>query len=213
MAGKRPRGVLATLIFTIFAAGGAEAAGGSNYNGAGERAFAPVYGETLPPVGFVQFCEREPAECRPAGKSASRARLTDGRWKLLNQVNAMVNAKVAPVSDMELHRVAEHWDFPDGSGDCEDYVLLKKRYLEGLGLPAETLLITVVLDEVGDGHAILMVRTDKGDFVLDNRRDTILRWADTRYQFLKRQSQQDPRVWVALTNKSTRHQGVTAGGN
>jgi len=184
-----------------------------NFNQAGERAFAPVYGQTLPPMGFVEFCEREPQECRPLGGTAERVGLTASRWRLLRQVNELVNVKVAPVSDLDLHNVPEYWGYPDRAGDCEDYVLLKKRYLEGLGFSAEALLITVVLDEVGEGHAVLMVRTDKGDFVLDNRRDTILRWAETHYQFLKRQSQEDPNVWVALTNKSTRHQGATAGGN
>jgi predicted transglutaminase-like cysteine proteinase len=60
-------------------------------------------------------------------------------------------------------------------------------------------LITVVLDEAGEGHAVLMVTTDKGDFVLDNRRSEVLRWSDTHYKFLKRQSQEDPRIWLALS--------------
>ncbi|MGE0211864.1 MAG: transglutaminase-like cysteine peptidase [Parvibaculaceae bacterium] len=205
------------IVLTLACLGTAQAAENvnvtSNYNDTGERNFATTYGETLPPVGFVEFCQREPRECQPIGGKAQRLELTDGRWKLLNQVNQMVNDKIAPLSDMELYGVAEYWAYPDAAGDCEDYVLLKKRYLEGLGVPAETLLITVVLDEVGDGHAVLMVRTDKGDFVLDNRREAILRWNDTRYQYLKRQSQQNPRNWVALTNKTPRHQPLTAGGN
>ena len=92
-------------------------------------------------------------------------------------------------------------------------MLLKKRYLEGLGFPAEALLITVVLDETGAGHAVLTVKTDAGDFILDNRRDTIHRWSETRYQFLKRQSQQDPQVWVALTNKQGRRATFISGVN
>ena len=83
-------------------------------------------------------------------------------------------------------------------------MLLKKRYLEGLGFPVETLLITVVLDESGEGHAVLSVRTDRGDFVLDNRRSAILLWSETRYEFLKRQSQENPQLWVALTRKTRR---------
>jgi predicted transglutaminase-like cysteine proteinase len=203
--------ILACLAGAAQAAENASVA--SNYNEASERTFAPAYGETLPPVGFVEFCRREPGECQPIGNSVKRIALGAGRWKLLNQVNAMVNAKVAPVNDIDIYGVAEYWAIPDTAGDCEDYVLLKKRYLEALGMPADALLITVVLDEVGDGHAVLMARTDKGDFVLDNRRETILRWNETRYQYLKRQSQQDPRTWVALTNKTPRHQPLTAGGN
>jgi predicted transglutaminase-like cysteine proteinase len=92
-------------------------------------------------------------------------------------------------------------------------VLLKKRYLEGLGFPAETLLITVVLDEHGDGHAVLMVHTDGGDFVLDNRRNTVLRWSETGYTYLKRQSRKNPRIWVSMNNKDNRSRGTIAGAN
>jgi predicted transglutaminase-like cysteine proteinase len=101
-----------------------------------------------------------------------------------------------------------------GAGDCEDFVLLKKRYLEGLGFPAESLLITVVLDERGDGHAVLTVATDKGDFILDNRRTDVMRWSQASYHFLKRQSQEDPRLWVALSQEGkVTMVGVTKAGN
>jgi predicted transglutaminase-like cysteine proteinase len=66
------------------------------------------------------------------------------------------------------------------------------------GWPREALLITVVRDKKGDGHAVLTVKTDKGDFILDNQEDQILLWSDTGYRFVKRQSQSDPNIWVAL---------------
>jgi predicted transglutaminase-like cysteine proteinase len=78
--------------------------------------------------------------------------------------------------------VIERWTYPDlGMGDCEDYVLLKRRKLMELGWPQSALLITVVRDENGEGHAILTVRTTRGDYILDNR-----------------QSGKDPRQWVSL---------------
>jgi predicted transglutaminase-like cysteine proteinase len=120
------------------------------------------------------------------------------RWAELKKINSYVNAKIAPVSDQDLYGQAEYWAYPTDAGDCEDFLLLKKRYLESLGFPAGALLITVVLDEKGEGHAILTVSTDEGDFVLDNRRDAILRWSEARYKFLKRQSAADPNRWVAL---------------
>ena len=127
--------------------------------------------------------------------------LTMKRWMLLGEVNGFVNRKIAPVSDEQLYNVPERWQIPTNAGDCEDYVLLKKRYLEGLGFPAETLLITVVLDENGGGHAVLTGRSDIGDFVLDNRRDDIRLWAATGYTFIKRQSQANPNMWVSLSRK------------
>jgi predicted transglutaminase-like cysteine proteinase len=137
--------------------------------------------------------------------------MSPDRWNLLYQVNSYVNGKIAPVSDDDLYGQPEYWAYPTDAGDCEDYVLLKKRFLENLGFPASALLITVVLDERNEGHAILSVSTDAGDYVLDNRRDDVLRWTDTNYTFLKRQSKQDPRVWVALAKEKTLTARITSG--
>jgi predicted transglutaminase-like cysteine proteinase len=165
---------------------------------AAEAAFVPVYGRTLPPIGFVEFCARNRARCERLG-STRHVALTEARWQRLHEVNTRVNASIEPVSDQDLYAVPERWDYPVDAGDCEDYVLLKKRTLEELDFPSDSLLITVVLDEVGEGHAVLTVSTDRGDFVLDNRRNEILHWTETRYLFLKRQSQEDPRIWLALS--------------
>ena len=127
-------------------------------------AHTPVYGRTLPPMGFVEFCARNKGECEPIG-SARQTLLTETARRMLIEVNAYVNASIAPVSDQDLYAVPERWDFPADAGDCEDYVLLKKRYLERLGFPSHALLITVVLDEIGEGHAVLTVTTSNGDFV------------------------------------------------
>jgi predicted transglutaminase-like cysteine proteinase len=86
----------------------------------------------------------------------------------------------------------------DGYGDCEDYVLLKRRIFIQSGWPREALLVTVVRDKNEEGHAVLTVITDKGDYVLDNQNEDILIWSETGYRFVKRQSQSDPKVWVSL---------------
>ena len=39
------------------------------------------------------------------------------------------------------------------------------------GWPRQALLITVVRDKKGDGHAVLTVKTDKGEFILDNQNE------------------------------------------
>jgi predicted transglutaminase-like cysteine proteinase len=174
--------------------------------------FATVYGKALPPIGYVEMCAREPRECQVLGGRRSRLPLSPERWNLIYQVNAFVNGKIAPVSDEELYGKPEYWTFPTDAGDCEDYLLLKKRYLESLGFPATALLITVVLDEKQQGHAVLTVTTDKGDFVLDNRRNDVLRWNDTDYTFLKRQSAEDPRQWVSLSKKAPAHNGAVSAG-
>jgi predicted transglutaminase-like cysteine proteinase len=159
-----------------------------------------IYGKTTPPVGYVQFCARGEDECKTKGGRDERLVLSPDNWQMLNQVNAFVNTRIAPASDMDLYQVAENWSYPTESGDCEDYVLLKKRYLQNIGFPADELLITVLLDEKGEGHAVLTVVSDDGDYILDNRRDDIRRWDHTQYKFLKRQSQRDPKEWVSLRN-------------
>ena len=161
------------------------------------------FGKARPPIGYVRFCAANPAVCKAMGRKDMRIALDPGRWNMLYQVNTYVNGKVVPVSDQELYGESERWAIPDEAGDCEDYVLLKQQYLARLGFPTSSLLITVVLDEHNEGHAILTVAAEDGDYILDNRRNDILRWRDTRYTFLKRQSQQDPRQWIALVKEKS----------
>ena len=65
------------------------------------------------------------------------------------------------------------------------------------GLPRRALRMTVVIDERGDGHAVLMVRTDRGDFILDNKLQHVLPWHQTGYIYVKREGQ-DGLKWVSL---------------
>ena len=69
------------------------------------------------------------------------------------------------------------------------------------GWPASALLITVVRDERGEGHAVLTARTMQGDFILDNKTDEIRVWHRTRYDFIMRQSYLNPRIWMSLDPK------------
>ena len=103
------------------------------------------------------------------------------------------------MTDMDHWGVVERWNYPDdGYGDCEDYALQKRKLLMAAGWPREALLMTVVRDANGNGHAILTVKTDRGEYILDNQTNDVLLWADTGYRFVKRQSQSDPNVWISL---------------
>jgi predicted transglutaminase-like cysteine proteinase len=102
------------------------------------------------------------------------------------------------VTDQEHWGLPDRWDLAeDGSGDCEDYQLLKRKLLADAGLPRRAMRMTVVIDEKNEGHAVLMVRTDRGDFVLDNKTDSVTPWFQTGYVFVKRESQ-DAISWVSL---------------
>ncbi len=82
----------------------------------------------------------------------------------------------------------DRWDFAeDGYGDCEDYQLVKRKLLVEAGFPRRALRMTVVIDELGEGHAVLMVRTDRGDYILDNKTDAVLPWHKTGYTYIKRE--------------------------
>jgi predicted transglutaminase-like cysteine proteinase len=161
----------------------------------------PLAGVTSPPIGWIELCSRQPNECAGGTTAPRDVVLTHKRLQELVRVNTRVNETVKPLTDLEHWGVAELWSYPDdGYGDCEDYVLLKRRMLMQSGWPIEALLITVVRDKRGAGHAVLTVKTNKGEFILDNETNEILLWSETGYYFVKRQSQNDPNVWVSLGN-------------
>jgi predicted transglutaminase-like cysteine proteinase len=179
-----------------------------------QAAFMPTYEDASPPPGYVQFCQKNVLDCLPtlpSSASAPRAVLDGLRLEELESVNSLVNKMIRPVSDIELYGQREYWTYPVMEGDCEDYVLLKRRMLIARGWPVSALLITVVRDEDGEGHAVLTVTTDRGDLILDNKQSVIKAWYETPYRYIKRQSPEDPLIWVALSpeqNPTENYAGV-----
>ncbi len=158
----------------------------------------PATGTAQPTAAWTEFCRRLPRECAVDTRERSVIELTREVWATLVRVNLEVNTTIRPLTDRAHWNVEDRWDFPDdGMGDCEDYQLLKRRKLVEAGLPRRALLMTVVIDDEKAGHAVLMVRTDRGDFILDNKRDAILPWNDTGYAFVKREGQ-DSLAWASL---------------
>jgi predicted transglutaminase-like cysteine proteinase len=167
---------------------------------ADERVLYASLGDTTrAPIGWVEFCTENPGECRGGPSEPRDIVMTQPAWRDLLRVNRWVNETVKPMTDMDHWGVIEKWSLPtDGYGDCEDYVLMKRKLLIDAGWPREALLITVVRDKQGEGHAVLTVKTDKGEFVLDNQNESVVAWTETGYRFVKRQSQRDQNVWVSL---------------
>ena len=173
--------------------------------------FMTVGAAASPPTGHRQFCSDHPEECLlqsgpSAGAGFSPApppvALTTAMILSIAAINTAVNASVQPMSDRVLYGVEEHWDYPRTTakgrtaGDCEDFVLLKRRLLADVdGIAPGDLLITVVRKRDGEGHAVLTLRTTRGDFILDNLDWRIRDFADTPYRFLKRQDPADPAAW------------------
>jgi predicted transglutaminase-like cysteine proteinase len=156
-----------------------------------------VGGSTSAPIGHTEFCQKFQAECVPSG-GAAPLQLTEGRWRELIDVNRTINRTITPVTDLEFYHRDELWTLPSAYGDCEDYVLLKRSELIRRGWPSGSLLVTVVFDEVGEGHAVLLAVTSRGELVLDNKTDAVRPWHETAYRYVKRQSETDPRRWVSI---------------
>ena len=166
---------------------------------ANDLLFISTGDQARPPIGWVEFCAEHPVDCRATPSAPRDVVLSHKAWTDLVRINKWVNDNVKPMTDLEHWGVVEKWSYPDdGYGDCEDYVLLKRRMLMEAGWPREALLITVVREANGNGHAVLTVKTDKGEFILDNQEERILLWSETSYRYVKRQSQSDPNRWVAL---------------
>jgi len=171
----------------------------SSMAGSDAVTYVSVGADTSVPYGWVEFCGRYRGECPDDDRAAQPIDLTPAVMRKIQRVNAAVNKSVAPVSDMDHWGVVDQWDYPtDGKGDCEDFALLKRRMLMDEGFPRQALLMTVVKEANGDGHAVLTVKTNRGEFVLDNLGDEVKVWNKTPYRFVKRQSEQNPNVWVSI---------------
>ena len=160
-------------------------------------------GVARPVAAWSQMCQAIPAECTVDVSEPAFIALTPQVWRTITGVNRAVNARVKPRSDQDHWGVVDRWSYPDdGLGDCEDYQLLKRRLLAEAGLPRRAMRMTVVIDEKGEGHAVLTLRTDRGDLVLDNKTHHVLPWAATGYTFVKRESE-DGATWVSLGGVSS----------
>jgi predicted transglutaminase-like cysteine proteinase len=169
--------------------------------GEAER-FMPTAGVATPPAGYVEFCREEPAECVHRAERGLLVKLDDARWLDMIVVNRSVNQRIRPATDREMFGVEERWSLPTERGDCEDYVLLKRHELIERGWPASALLVTVVRDERGEGHAVLTVRTDRGELVLDNKVEQIRPWTETSYTYVKRQATTDATRWLRIDERA-----------
>jgi predicted transglutaminase-like cysteine proteinase len=155
-------------------------------------------GGARPVAAWNDFCRRYPSECAVDTSEAATIEMTPETWRTILSVNRRVNTRIKPKTDMEHWGVVDRWDFPDdGYGDCEDYQLLKRKLLAERGFSRRAMRMTVVIDDLGEGHAVLMIRTDRGDYILDNKTSAVLPWRDTGYTYVKREGQ-DSTAWVSL---------------
>lgn len=174
---------------------------------AGAGQFMETAGLTSQPIGHYEFCKRERAACNVKSRALAPLTSLNKNWQLITHINLSVNERIKPMTDMEIYGVEEYWAYPKTVGDCEDYVLQKQAELAAAGIPLSNLLITVVRKPDGEGHAVLTVRTEQGDYILDNLTDEVLNWQDTDYTYLKRQANNHTGRWVTIDTSTNLYVG------
>lgn len=157
---------------------------------------------TSQPIGHYQFCQEHKDECSIVSANTAAAKVTAFGWNVIREINAEVNQRILPMTDQDIYGKDEVWAYPTDVGDCEDFVLEKRRELMQRGFSPSNLLITVVRKPDGEGHAVLTVRTADGDYILDNLDESVRLWSDTPYRFMKRQAENNTGRWVKIENSS-----------
>jgi len=161
-----------------------------------QDAFITPKSKTSTPPGAANMCSQYRWAC--SGKS-SRQQDSNAILKLAKTVNNEVNRRIYQIDDIVQYGKEDHWTLPSTrGGDCEDLVLLKKKKLVEKGVASDSLLIATVLDLNRNSHAVLVLRTQQGDYVLDSLRSRVVPWRSTGYTFLKMQNPKSLHHWNAI---------------
>src|SRR5215217_686133 len=144
-------------------------------------------GSARPVAAWNDFCRRHPSECAVDTSEPAKVAMSAEIWKTIVAVNRRVNGRIKPMTDKAHWNVVDRWDFQ----------LLKRKLLRERGLPQRAMRMTVVIDELNEGHAVLMIRTDRGDYILDTKTNAALPWDETGYVYVKREGH-DSIAWTSL---------------
>lgn len=204
----KPSTGLVFVLAALFVSMGAAAATERNGHGSSGAMFLPEGDTTIAPMAFVAFCMRYQNQCLDSSDGGKVIQLTESRLAEMRAVNKAVNSRIAP----DASKGGDNWSLETRIGNCNDYAVQKRDELSRLGYPAAALSLAIVMTRAGQGHLVLTVRTDAGDYVLDNLQGSVLPWTALNYSWLKRQSAERPRYWVDL-NGGVRVSTAMAGGN
>jgi predicted transglutaminase-like cysteine proteinase len=188
------------LFVTVFAFEVSARPNASSTNSENLPSIAPEMTDArseIAPIAFFRFCLSNQEQCS-GSDTRSRITLTRDNWLKLQEVNDTVNARIRP----DASKGAFDWSTETAHGNCNDYAVQKQKALFELGFPKSALALTTAQTQIGVGHLVVTVRTDRGDFVLDNLRTGIVAWNRTGYRWIARQSMANPRQWVSLSTVS-----------
>jgi predicted transglutaminase-like cysteine proteinase len=139
-----------------------------------------------PPDRYREFCSNHESACTLEG--AQKLAWTADVRKTFERINITVNQEIEFISDWEALGLDDEWNFPNCQGDCEDFALEKRRRLVKAGFPSAALTMAIAFHEVQFfPHAVLLVETTKGTWVLDNLYDSVLCWDAVPYVFTHRE--------------------------
>ena len=144
------------------------------------------------------FCESNEGACETSADFAVIAWDEKNRT-LAEKINKDVNARITYKLDIDNFGVSDKWAYPDKYGDCEDYALEKRRALILAGFPPAALLTAYVMTKQDTAHAVLIIRTEGGDKVLDNSRPWIADLNQTSYDYKYVTDPLDSRQWRDVT--------------
>ncbi|MDV7144275.1 transglutaminase-like cysteine peptidase [Tropicimonas sp. TH_r6] len=161
--------------------------------------YLPNRGLASVPRAAVKLCSEYSWAC---SRSGNRMPASNDALRYAKKVSRLVNRGTPSISDDRQYKVEDHWTLPSRrGGDCEDLALLKKQQMISHGIAPERLLLTTVLDTRGGPHAVLVFRTDLGDYVIDNLTDAVRPWDRTGYTFLRMQDPSTPSRWIHVNTK------------
>lgn len=166
-----------------------------------QSAFLPERSQTVGPFAHALFCTENPRDCKVTRRTRwGRAPLplSAKRMQELRTVNKKVNAEIVARNDDKSIDFGDKWTLAPKAGDCDDYAVTKRHELVRLGWPERAVRLAITFTASGEGHMVLVVKTNKGDLVLDNRVGTIRPWNKTGLKWKMVQSSNDPRKWLSV---------------
>lgn len=134
------------------------------------------------PAGWFKLIKRHP-KLNPAAHKLTPIALTGEREMQLLRVHQRVNRLIRFRPERK-----DRWQLGVTVGDCEDYAIRKLDMLcSEYGWPRSALTLAACRVEDGQGHAVLLVHSDKGVYALDNRRGGVEPWRKLPYRWIARE--------------------------
>ncbi|PSO17614.1 transglutaminase-like cysteine peptidase [Bradyrhizobium sp. MOS002] len=178
------------IFFTVFLCALSNAAQTS------EVSRIPLGKHELAPIGLTKFCLRKPLRCAKT-HDMKLISFEEARSEI-ERINHEINSSIIPRADPPDE---PPWNDAATAGDCEDYAMTKRSRLLDLGYPSSALLLAVLSIPTQELHAVLIVESDQGDFVLDNLEDQIVRWEKLPYRWIKISTPADPQIWRKIQQR------------